>query len=118
MGFNVKLADSLNVMYQDVVNKHVVAPINTRAYAEAENFVQTHYPKLNDGVMEYLAAYMCVYPDGTICFAPAEKNAVNLICSHDNLIKIVGYNDQGVIVMDEENAVSQNKESQATQKGE
>lgn len=110
MGFNVKLADSLNVMYQDVVNKHIVAPINTRAYAEAENFVQTHYPKLNDGVMEYLAAYMCVYPDGTICFAPAEKNAVNLICSQNESIKIIGYNDQGVIVRDDEMKASEKGE--------
>ena len=118
MAFNVRLADSLNVMYQDVVNKHLVAPITTRAYAEAENFVETYYPKLNVGVMEYLAAYMCVYPDGTICFAPADKNAVNLICSHNDRIKIVGYNDQGAIIRDEERVVSQNKESQPNQKGE
>ena len=118
MAFNTRLADSLNVMYQDVVNKHVVAPINTRAYAEAENFVNTYYSKLNEGVMEYLAAYMCVYPDGTICFAPAEKNAVNLICSHNDKIKIVGYNDQGAIVLDEERVVNKTNESQATQKGE
>ena len=110
MSFNTRLADSLNVMYQDVVNKHIAAPINTRSYAEAENFVQTYYPKLNDGVMEYLAAYMCVYPDGTICFAPADKNAVNLICSQNDSIKIVGYNDQGVIVRDEETKFSQKGE--------
>ena len=42
---NQKLADSLNVMYQDVVNKHIVAKINTPEYIAAEDFVTTNYSK-------------------------------------------------------------------------
>ena len=110
MKLNVKLADSLNVMYQDVVNKHIVAPTNTRAYIEAEDFVQTHYPKVNDGVLEFLAAYMCVCPDGTICFAPSDKNAVNLICSQKDRTRLIGYNDVGVIVRDEDIKASEKGE--------
>ncbi len=110
MAFNTKLADSLNVMYQDVVNKHLVAPIKTREYAEAYEFIESHYPKLNDAVLEYLAAYMCVYPDGKIQFLPAKNLAVDLACRHDGMLKVVSYNDEGVIVRDEEAKVSQKGE--------
>ena len=40
MRLNTRVADSLNVMYQDVVNKHLVAPIKTREYAEAYEFIE------------------------------------------------------------------------------
>lgn len=107
MRLNTKVANSLNVMYQDVVNKHVVTPIKTREYVEASEFIETHYPKLNEGVVEYLAAYMCVYPEGKIQFLPAKNLAVDLACRHDGLLKVISYNDEGVIVRDEEAQVSQ-----------
>lgn len=107
---NQKLADSLNVMYQDVVNKHMVAQINTPEYIAAEDFVTTHYPKLNEGVMEYLAAYMCVYPNGTIQFMPAKNLAVDLACRYDDTLKVVSYNENGIIVRDEECKLNQKGE--------
>ena len=110
MAFNTRLADSLNVMYQDVVNKHLVAPINTKEYAEAAEFVETLYPKLNNGILEYLAAYMCVYPEGKIQFIPAKKEAVDLSCRHNDILKVVTYNDDGVIVRDEEAKIVQKGE--------
>lgn len=110
MRLNTRLADSLNVMYQDVVNKQIVAPINTKEYIEASEFVQSYYPKLNEGVMEYLAAYMCVYPEGKIQFMPAKKSCVDLACRHNDVLKVVSYNEEGVIVRDEEAKVSQKGE--------
>ena len=110
MRLNTRLADSLNVMYQDVVNKHIVAPINTKEYVEAEEFVQSYYPRLNECVMEYLAAYMCVYPDGKIQFIPGKKSGVDLACRHNDMLKVVGYNDDGVIVKDEEARIVQKGE--------
>ena len=110
MRLNTKLADSLNIMYQDVVNKHVMAPINTREYVEASEYVESFYPKLNDGVMEYLAAYMCVYPDGKIQFMPAKKSGVDLACRYDDKLKVVSYNEEGIIVKDEEAKIVQKGE--------
>ena len=110
MRLSTKLADSLNVMYQDVVNKHITAEINTREYIEANEFVSTFYPKLNDGVMEYLAAYMCVYPNGKIQFMPAKKSGVDLSCRHDDMLKVVTYNEDGVIVGVEEAKIVQKGE--------
>lgn len=110
MRINTKLADSLNAMYQGVVNDHTVAPVNTIEYKEAADFVNTNYPKVNDAVLEYLATYMCVYPNGKIQFMPAKTHAVDLSCRHDGLLKVVTYNEQGVIVRDEEVALSQKGE--------
>ena len=110
MRLSTKLADSLNVMYQDVVNKHITAPINTREYIEAEEFVSTFYPKLNNGVMEYLAAYMCVYPEGKIQFMPAKKSGVDLACRHNDMLKVITYNEEGVIVRDDEAKITQKGE--------
>ena len=110
MRLNTRLADSLNVMYQGVVNDHIVAPINTKEYAEASEFVESFYSKLNESVMEYLAAYMCVYPEGKIQFMPAKKSGVELACRHNDYLKVVGYNDEGVIVKDEEARIVQKGE--------
>lgn len=101
MSVGCKLADSLNLMYKDVVNKGVTAPINTREYIETEKFMKAHYPELNDKVLEFLAMYMCVHKKGTICFHPAEKESVDLLCQYDDVSRVIGFNYIGCIVKDE-----------------
>ena len=96
-----KLANALNVMYKDVVNKKIVAQVDTKEYVEAKEFVEGYYPKLNTGVMEYLAMYMCVQPDGTIQFFPSEKSTVELLCTYADKMRLIGYADNGVIVKDQ-----------------
>ena len=100
MNFSSKLAESLNVMYKDVVNKKILAQADTNEYAEAESFVRTYYPKLNNMVMEFLAAFMCVHQDGKICFYPSQKEAVDLVCNYDDIMRILVFNDFGSIVRD------------------
>ena len=101
MSVSNKLADSLNVMYKDVVNEGVVAPINSLEYKIAEDYVNTHYSKLNDSVLEFLAAFMCVHQGGKVCFYPSTQVAVDLHCKYGEESKVVGFNDLGAIVKDE-----------------
>lgn len=96
-----RLSESLNIMYKDVVNKKQIAPINTIEYVEAKDFVDTYYPELNANVMEYLAMYMCVHPDGTAEFFPSNNNAVDLLCQYADQLRVVGYNEVGAIVKDD-----------------
>ena len=110
MRINTKLANALNTMYQGIVNKNATVEINSREYVEASQFVDEYYPKLKEGVLEYLAAYMIVHPEGKIQFMPAKQNAVDLSCRHDDYLKVISYNDDGVIIKDEEAKVVQKGE--------
>ena len=101
MSFGDKLADSLNVMYKDVVNKGIVAPIDTPEYKSAVIYVTNNYPKVNNGVLEYLAAFMCIHQDGQICFYPSSQVAVDLFCQYGKESKVIGFNESGVIVKDD-----------------
>ena len=110
MRLNTKLANCLNVMYQDVVNNHVVVPANNEKYLDAEDFVKTYYSKLNDNVLEYLAAYMAIYPEGKIQFMPGKQSVVELSCRFDDRLKVLSYNENGIIVNEEEAKITQKGE--------
>ena len=105
-----KLANSFNVMYQDVVNEHKLAEVNTPEYIEAKDYVEAYYPKLNNSVMEYLAMYMCVQPNGRIEFIASREGAVGLLCRDADKFRRIVYSDNGVIVKDQTELVGQKGE--------
>ena len=99
-----KLANSLNVLYQDVVNKNARADIDSPKYIEAKDFVETYYPRLNNSVIEFLAIYMCAHPKGTVGFYPAKGATVDMLCQYADTMRLVSYNEAGAIVKDETSA--------------
>lgn len=101
MKLNKKISDSLNTMYQDIVNKKVNPDVKEPKYIEAKNYIESNYPRLNNSVMEYLALYMCVYPSGKIEFYPAKGSAVNLLCTYADQLKLICYNGDGIMIREE-----------------
>ena len=101
-----KLADALNILYKDAVNKgddlDAMPARISEEYGAADDFVFENYAKLGESVVEYLLMYMHFKPKGKIDFVPSKEAYIDLICTHHGRGEVVSFEVNGRISRREE----------------
>ena len=101
MKLNKKLSDAFNVLYQDMVNKHVEPDMNSPKYVDAKKYVEQDFPMLNQRILEYLSVYMVVHSTGKIEFYPSKGTTVDLLCTYADRVRLIRYDEKGDILKEE-----------------
>ena len=107
MDIKVKIAESFNVLYQDVVNKTNNHLDDVKGFNEARDFVSVNYRNLDLSIMEFLAIYMLRKPNGKIEFQPSKSDVLDLLCLDDETLRTLTFAYDGVIVNDETKELAQ-----------
>lgn len=107
MNIKEKVAKSLNILYQNIVNKSDVTIQDDQVFDEARAYINNNWPALDLSVMEFLAIYMIRNPEGKIEFQASETELVDLVCKDEKTLRVLSLNGNGIIVGDETKELAQ-----------
>ena len=96
------IAIAFKILYEDIVNNPEKGiDINSIKYKKAKNFIHTLYNELDDGVVEFLGAFMLTNPGKKVKFEASKTELLGLNCFYVNNVRQLGFNRAGSIVRDE-----------------
>ncbi len=107
---NGKIAKSFNLIYQSIVNDKKPQIKDDVEFDVARDYISRTWQKLDLAVMEFLAIYMIRHPEGKIEFSSSNEHLLDLCCKDSSNIRLLSFNDEGVIVRDEQMELAQKGE--------
>ena len=96
------MLNAFKTMYENVVNNPAKGvDVNAPEYISAKDYIYAYYSKLDDGVVEFLGAFMLTHPGKRILFSTSDKQLLDLNCLLDEGVRSLSFNKNGTIVRDE-----------------
>lgn len=96
------MLNAFKTMYENIVNNPAEGvDVTAPEYIGARDYIYAYYSKLDDGVVEFLGAFMLTNPGKKILFSTSDKQLLDLNCLLDEGVRSLSFNRNGTIVRDE-----------------